>query len=103
MTSPAWHIVAHWGVSDKLGPIAFRRGEEPVFPGWKKIQQKDFSENTAQISDSGICSLIKGIEDDVVTLLNKNRQQLEALSEALLINETLQADEIYSKYIPILE
>jgi cell division protease FtsH len=83
-------------MSEKIGPVAFRRGEEHIFLGREMTQQRDFSENTAQIIDDEICSLLKGVEQEVADLLEKNRDRLEALAQTLLQKETLEAGEIQS-------
>ena len=93
-TRLARHMVTHWGMSDKIGPIAFRRGEEHIFLGREMTQQRDYSEHTAQIIDDEICALVKGIEKEINTLLEAHRPQLESLAEALLEKETLKAEEI---------
>ncbi|WP_250464652.1 ATP-dependent zinc metalloprotease FtsH [Microbulbifer litoralis] len=93
-TRLARHMVIHWGMSDKIGPVAFRRGEEHVFLGREIAQQQDFSEHTAQIIDEEIGELVRGIEKEVVALLEKNRDKLEKLAGALLEKETLEAAEI---------
>lgn len=93
-TRLARHMVTHWGMSDKLGPVAFRRGEEHIFLGREMAQQRDFSEHTAEIIDNEICSLVKGIEEEVTILLKEHHPQLEALATALLEKETLEADDI---------
>jgi len=90
----ARHMVTHWGMSEKLGPVAFRRGEEHIFLGREMTQQRDFSEHTAQIIDDEISALLKGIEQEVAVLLKQHRVQLESLASALLEKETLEADEI---------
>jgi cell division protease FtsH len=95
-TRLARHMVTHWGMSEKLGPVAFRRGEEHIFLGREMTQQRDFSEHTAQIIDDEISALLKDIEHQVSALLMQNRAQLEALASALLEKETLEADEIQS-------
>jgi cell division protease FtsH len=46
-TRLARHMVTHWGMSEKIGPVAFRRGEEHIFLGREMTQQRDFSEHTA--------------------------------------------------------
>jgi cell division protease FtsH len=93
-TRLARHMVTHWGMSEKLGPVAFRRGEEHIFLGREMTQQRDFSEHTAQIIDDEVCTLLKAIEQEIVTLLEQHRTQLESLASALLEKETLEADEI---------
>ncbi|SDK30710.1 ATP-dependent zinc metalloprotease FtsH [Microbulbifer yueqingensis] len=93
-TSLAQHMVAQWGMSDRLGPVAFRRGEEHVFLGREIAQPKDFSEHTAQVIDEEVGELISKIEERVRELLEQQRDKLDALAEALLEKETLEAAEI---------
>jgi cell division protease FtsH len=93
-TRLARHMVTHWGMSEKLGPVAFRRGEEHIFLGREMTQQRDFSEHTAQIIDDEISNLLKHIERDITALLEQHRTQLESLASALLDKETLEAEEI---------
>ena len=93
-TRLARQMVTHWGMSDALGPVAFRRGEEHIFLGREMAQQRDFSEHTAQIIDNEVCSMVKTIEESVAKLLEEHRSQLENLAEALLERETLEADDI---------
>jgi len=93
-TRLARHMVTHWGMSERLGPVAFRRGEEHIFLGREMTQQRDFSEHTAQIIDDEVCTLLKAIEQEVVILLEQHRTQLESLASALLEKETLPGDEI---------
>ena len=95
-TRLARHMVTHWGMSEKIGPVAFRRGEEHIFLGREMTQQRDFSEHTAQIIDDEVGSLLKGVEQEIATLLQQHRDQLESLAQALLEKETLEADEIQS-------
>lgn len=87
-------MVTHWGMSDKLGPMAFHRGEEHVFLGREIAQPRDFSEYTARIIDDEVGALVRDIEKKVAALLSGHRPQLDALAEALLESETLEAGEI---------
>ncbi|WP_295803592.1 ATP-dependent zinc metalloprotease FtsH [uncultured Microbulbifer sp.] len=93
-TRLAQHMVTHWGMSEKLGPVAFRRGEEHIFLGREMAQQKDFSEHTAEIIDEEVVDLVRGIEQEVYQLLEAHRDKLDALATALLERETLDAEEI---------
>jgi cell division protease FtsH len=95
-THLARHMVTHWGMSERLGAVAFKRGEEHIFLGREMTQQRDFSEKTANIIDEEIFGLIKGVEVKVKDLLNDHRAQLDALANALLEHETLEADDIQS-------
>ena len=93
-TSLARHMVTHWGMSGKLGAVAFHRGEEHIFLGREMAQQRDFSEHTARLVDDEIMSLVSGIEEQVTSLLSSHRSCLEALAGALLENETLENADI---------
>jgi cell division protease FtsH len=93
-TRLARHMITHWGMSKRLGPVAFRRGEEHIFLGREMTQQRDFSENTARIIDDEVHDLLQDIDQQVSALLEGQRSLLDALAAALLEKETLEADEI---------
>jgi cell division protease FtsH len=93
-TRLARYMVTHWGMSDRLGPMSFRIGEEHVFLG-KEIQEpRDFSEGTAQIIDEEVQKLLREADDHAQQVLAQNRDKLDALVEALLQREELLKDEI---------
>ncbi|HKB35468.1 MAG TPA: ATP-dependent zinc metalloprotease FtsH [Gemmataceae bacterium] len=93
-TRLARYMVTHWGMSERLGPMSFRVGEEHVFLG-KEIQEpRDFSEGTAQLIDEEVQKLLREADERALELLAKNRDKLSALVEALLQREELLRDEI---------
>ncbi len=93
-TRLARYMVTHWGMSDRLGPVAFRVGEEHVFLG-KEIQEaRDFSESTAALIDEEVQKLLREADDRAYTLIAANRDKLERIVEALMQREELQQDEI---------
>src|SRR5262249_16378237 len=86
-TRLARYMVTHWGMSDRLGPMSFRIGEEHVFLG-KEIQEpKDFSEATAQIIDEEVQRLLRDADDHAIRLLEQHRAELDKLAEGLLQKE----------------
>ncbi|MFP4561404.1 MAG: ATP-dependent zinc metalloprotease FtsH [Thiohalorhabdus sp.] len=93
-TRLARQMVTQWGMSDKVGPVAFREGEEHVFLGREMAQAKDYSEHTAQLIDQEVHDLIAAQEERAEEILTRNRERLDALAEALLGRETLEAEEI---------
>ncbi len=93
-TNLARHMVTHWGMSEKIGPVAFRRGEEHIFLGREMSQQRDFSEHTAEVIDDEVSKLLKGREADIAQLLQTHRPLLEDVANALLERETLEFAEI---------
>src|SRR5215472_3124148 len=93
-TRLARYMVTHWGMSDRLGPMSFRIGEEHVFLG-KEIQEpRDFSEETASVIDEEVQRLLREADDRAYGLLSSNRDKLDALVEALLQREELMREEI---------
>src|SRR5207237_1350307 len=86
-TKLARYMVTHWGMSDRLGPISLRVGEEHVFLG-KEIQEpRDFSEGTAQIIDEEVQRLLRLADQRAYDLLKEHRDDLERLAEELLQRE----------------
>jgi len=93
-TRIARYMVTHWGMSERLGPMAFRIGEEHVFLG-KEIQEpRDFGEGTAQIIDEEVQKLLREADEHAFELLSRNRPKMDALVEALLQREELLREEI---------
>ncbi|MRR53043.1 MAG: ATP-dependent metallopeptidase FtsH/Yme1/Tma family protein [Deltaproteobacteria bacterium] len=96
VTELAEKMVCQWGMSDKIGPVTFSRGEEHPFLGMKLAQEKSFSEEMAWQIDQEITVVIKDAEDRAMEILSSNRNQLEALATALLEEETLDSARIDS-------
>ncbi len=93
-TRRARYMVTHWGMSDRLGPMSLRIGEEHVFLG-KEIQEaRDFSEATAAIIDQEVQRLLREADERAKELLESHRDKLELLVEALLEKEEIHRDEI---------
>lgn len=93
-TRLARYMVTHWGMSDRLGPMSFRIGEEHVFLG-KEIQEpRDFSEDTAKVIDEEVQRLLREADQRAFQLLESHRPELDRLVEALLQKEELYREEI---------
>jgi cell division protease FtsH len=87
-------MVTQFGMSDKLGPVAYRVGEEHVFLG-KEIQEpRDFGEGTANLIDEEVRRILREADDHAYSLLRDNRHLMDRLVEALLQKEELLREEI---------
>lgn len=93
-TKLARYMVTHWGMSDRLGPIAFRVGEEHVFLGKEIQESRDFSEGTAHIIDEEVQRILREADDRAYALLEKNRDKVERVVDALVKKEELLREEI---------
>ena len=88
-------MICRWGMSEKLGPVSFRRGEEHVFLGREIGEGKHFSEHTAMLIDDEIRRMIDEGSQQALDLLKENRHKLEKLADELLEKEILSDREIY--------
>jgi cell division protease FtsH len=88
-TDIAQHMVCEWGMS-ALGMRAFRKAGNS-FEGDKNHAM---SEATARRVDDEIEKIINGGYDRALDLLNRNRQAVKLIAEALLDQEALDADEL---------
>jgi cell division protease FtsH len=90
----ARRMVTEWGLSDKLGFLAYSADEQEVFLGRSVAQQKNMSDATALKIDSEIRTIVDGAYKDATALLKSYSNQLELIAQALLEYETLSGDEI---------
>jgi cell division protease FtsH len=93
-TKIARHMVTHWGMSDKLGPIAYGENQQEVFLGHSVTQSKNVSEETAQLIDSEVRQIVDTGYEKARTLISDHIDRLSDLANALLEHETLTGDEI---------
>jgi cell division protease FtsH len=93
-TRLARYMVTHWGMSDRLGPMSFRVGEEHVFLGKEIAEPRDFSEETAHVIDDEVQKLLREADERAFHLLDTHRDMLDRLVEALLQKEELLKEEI---------
>jgi cell division protease FtsH len=94
-TDLARRMVTRWGMSDKVGMVQLAPKDNPYLAGSPGYGGgKPFSEATAQAIDAEVLRIIAESHDEAKRLLTKHRQQLDALAEALLTQESLTGDEI---------
>lgn len=93
-TRLARYMVTHWGMSDKLGPMSFRIGEEHVFLGKEIQEQRDFSETTASLIDEEVQKLLREADERAENMLAEHRDLLEKLVARLLEKEELYREQI---------
>jgi len=93
-TQLARRMVTHWGMSERLGPVAFRDSEDHPFLGREMAEPRRFSEHTAQVIDEEVSRLLREAADRATDLLTRNRDKLNALAQRLEEVETLDESEI---------
>jgi len=94
-TKIARKMVSHWGMSDRIGPVAYNTGEEHPFLGREMAHEhREFSEHTAQIIDEEITRILNEASTKARDLLAENRGKLDQLAGTLEEKEMLDRDEI---------
>ncbi len=94
-TDLARKMVCEWGMSERMGPLAFGKQEEQIFLGREIAQHKDYSEVTAEAIDEEVKGLVAGGYETAKSILSKNIHILHTLAQALIEQEELSAEEIH--------
>ncbi len=89
VTNMARKMVTAWGMSDKLGNLAYGKNEDNVFMGRDFGHQRDYSEQVAFEIDNEIRNIVDERYELAKKLLTENRDMLEAISRELLEKETI--------------
>ncbi len=87
-------MVTEWGMSEKIGPIAFGQKNQQIFLGREIAQHNDHSEDTARLIDEEVDRIIKTAWEGTKKIIQDNNTKFEALSRALIERETLDSEEI---------
>lgn len=90
----ARRMVAAWGMSEKIGPVAYRDGEEHPFLGKEIHEQRKYSEQTAFLIDQEMRTVLLQAEKLAIETLQQNHNVLEKLVEALMTNEVVDKDKL---------
>ena len=96
----ARQMVARWGMSSKVGQLAYSVAQEHVFLGREIATERDFSEKTAALIDDEMRLLVETIYERTRTLLLDHREQLDRLADALLEHETLDGQQLREVIAP---
>lgn len=94
-TDIARRMVTRWGMSKRLPPMQFDQdSERSMFLGGGTTQTMPLSDKTTLIIDEEVSKIINSCYEKAEKLLQENKDILEAMKEALLKYETLDAEQI---------
>ena len=94
-TQIARRMVTRWGMSDAIGPVAFRDGEEHPFLGKEMAtDQREYSDDTARVIDAEVQRFLIQANDRAVQVLTEHREKLDSLTASLVEKESLDLAEI---------
>jgi cell division protease FtsH len=93
-TGIARRMVREWGMSERVGPMAWA-GQQQVFLGEDLMSsQREYSDDTAKLLDEEIARILTSQEDRARDLLTTHRRGLDLIAEALLEHETIDGPEV---------
>ncbi len=105
-TELARNMVTKWGLSQRLGPLAYSEEEGEVFLGRSVTQHKSVAEETAHTIDEEIRSIIDRNYERAEKILKENEDILHAMADALMKYETIdkyQLDDLMARKKPVRE
>ncbi|QDU09221.1 ATP-dependent zinc metalloprotease FtsH [Gimesia aquarii] len=87
-------MVGQWGMSDVIGPVAFRHSDENPFLGKEMKSQGECSEETAHVIDQEMQRFLNAADDLAEKMLTENREKLDLLAKALVEKEAIDSNDI---------
>jgi cell division protease FtsH len=94
-TEIARNMVTKWGLSEKLGPLMYDHADEEVFLGRSAGQNgKPMSGETSRLIDEEVRSIVDSSYATATKLLTDNVDKLHMMADALMLYETIDANQI---------
>ena len=104
VSATARNMVTKYGMSEKLGPMAFGDSDDEVFLGNSFASKKNYSEEVAYEIDKEIGRIVDEAYKQTKKILQDNMDKLEYVAKALLVYETLDAEQFtkaFNKELPL--
>lgn len=95
-TDLARALVTKYGMSDKMGPMAFGGHESYVFLGKDFGTEREYSETWATMIDQEVTKLLGNAHKKAKEILGEHKNVLDALATKLVKEETIERDEFAS-------
>jgi len=93
-TDIARKMVTEWGMTDRIGPLAFAQKSEEIFLGRDISQGNELSDEMSNLIDSEITKFVKTAEENAKKILIDNIDQLHSIAKALLEFETIDGNDL---------
>ena len=86
-------MVTEWGMSEKVGPIAYG-SEREIFIGRDMASQVSYSQETAALIDSEVKNIVETSLKKARKLLAENKKALDNMARLLVERETIFSEEV---------
>lgn len=94
-THIARSMVCEWGMSDKLGAVAYdKRSESGQYLGMQNYHEKDYSEHTAQAIDEEVRKILDAALEAARNIIRDKHDEVELMAQMLMEFETLDAEDV---------
>ncbi len=93
-TQMARNMVTKWGLSEKMGPLMYEEEEGEVFLGKQYTKSNVLSPDTAKLIDQEVRAIIDGCYQRSLQMLKDNMDKLHVMADALMLYETIDAEQI---------
>ena len=103
VTRIARSMVTRYGMSAKLGPIAFGEKEEMIFLGREISEQRNYSDAVATRIDDEVFRIVAEAYDKTRAILTANRDVLDDMANALIEYESLDGERLKSLIYRVLQ
>jgi cell division protease FtsH len=100
-TDLARRMVTEWGMSDKMGPLAFGKRDEMIFLGREIGEQRNYSDEVAKMIDEEVRALIEHGYTRATQVLTEYKSKLLTLADKLIAEETVEADEFETLFADV--
>ena len=103
VSATARNMVTKYGMSEKLGPMTFGDSDDEVFLGNSFASKQNYSEEVAYEIDKEIGRIVDESYKQTKKILQDNMDRLEYVAKALLVYETLDAEQFlkaFNKELP---
>jgi cell division protease FtsH len=94
VTRIARAMVTRYGMSEKLGPIAFGEKEELIFLGREISEQRNYGDEVAREIDREVHRIVSEAYERTREILTTNRDVLNDMASSLLENETVEGERL---------
>ena len=104
VSATARNMVTKYGMSEKLGPMTFGDSDDEVFLGNSFASKQNYSEEVAYEIDKEIGRIVDESYKQTKKILQDNVDRLEYVAKALLVYETLDAEQFlkaFNKELPL--
>lgn len=89
----ARELITKYGMSEKIGPVAFGQHSDMVFLGKEIHDQRNYSEQTATDIDREVKRFIDNALQTATDIIKKKRDKLDEIANRLIKTETIERDE----------